>query len=352
MSRRTWEELARNTEDHAASDFHDDQSTFSHVTYATLPPYEFVRSSPPPLPISYGTHTHSASSPQHQLQQTHLRTQASSRSMDSISSRSSVQQPVPAEDDEFHGFRPRSRDHPATVPVLSGQWAPQPATSPYQSFSFTPGPTTAAPAYRPHQPQAFVAFPTTTSYIQPQSYVIGPYGQPIPVYASAFPVAASPAYYSQPPPLQAVPRAPLANHSQPLEFNHTLPYSPSTLRTTAPPIVQPAGPPATVPSYTSYHPASASHPLPTHSARAAVSVTPPSFSYPRPPSAASNDSGNSATTTLSTSATALRSRVMSLRAKLTSPHVRFKSPEPGSVGPGPAARMRAPVCVCLFPCMQ
>ncbi|GAA5956774.1 hypothetical protein JCM21900_002179 [Sporobolomyces salmonicolor] len=193
ISRRTGEELARNTEDDAASDFHDDQSTFSHVTYATLPPYEDARSSPPPFPISYGTHTHSDSCPQHQLQQTHLRTQASSRPMDSISSRSSA----------------HSRRRPRTTSSTASALDP-------------------------------AIIPLPRPFCRPQSYFIGPNGQPVPVYASAFPVAASPAYYPQPPPLQAVPRAPLAIHSQPLEFNHTLPDSPSTLRTAVPPTFRPA----------------------------------------------------------------------------------------------------------------
>ncbi|GAA5895637.1 hypothetical protein JCM5296_003767 [Sporobolomyces johnsonii] len=342
MSQRAWEELASNADDDAVSDFHDDQSTFSHVTYATLPPYEDERSSPPPVPTSYGTHTHSAPSPQHQHHQTHLRTQAPSRTMNSMSSRPSMHQPAPAlaEDDEFHGFRPRLGERPAAMPVLPAQWAPQPTTSAYQSFSFAPAPSTAAPAYRPHQPEMFVASTTTTSHIQPHSYFIGPNGQPIPVYASPFPASVSPANYSQPSPQQVVPRAPLAIHSQPLQFSHTLPYSPSTLRTTAYPTAQfPPGPPATVPSYSSYNPSSASLPLTTHSAPSMMSVAAPSFSYPRPPSAASSDSGNSVNSTSTSTSAALRSRVLSLRARIKTPHVRFKSPEPGSVGP--AARMRA-----------
>ncbi|GAA5979356.1 hypothetical protein JCM11641_005011 [Rhodosporidiobolus odoratus] len=332
--------------DDAASDFHDAQSSFSHVTYATLPPYEASSYSPPPVPALPPQFAHSAAppadSPGHHP--------AQSAAAYTPRRPSLPLQGVPAESGEdFHGFRPRVPSAPAVGAPASRVVVNAP--SPYASAQ----PTYGSPAYRPGQPQGqpqpqHQAYAAPTNASVPLHYILGPNGQPIPVYAAPSPFSSGPALSAP------VSRAPLPIHSQPLEFNHTVPYYATRQplqQTQAVSSSSTAGP--AYPSGILQHSGSNPNLLSLsgtyqHSAPSSASLTPSNSSgapttshHPslvrRPSSASSNASTRSGGTAFSTAThtTVLRRGMASLRSKVKSstqasqkpsPHVRFQSPDP------------------------
>ncbi|GAA5866509.1 hypothetical protein JCM8547_000648 [Rhodosporidiobolus lusitaniae] len=357
--------------DDAASDFQDAQSVFSHVTYATLPPYEAAAGTPPPpvpalpsqfaaeaaansrLNTSYASQFH-----QHQPSEPTLPSAAPSAPPRPSLARAS------ASEDDFHGFRPRLGAAPAAPVATNGPRTVVNAPSPYAASPSTPtafhpyalaSPASSAPppaqTYRQviqqqQPPHAYVAPAQATAHLQPHSYILGPNGQPIPVYAapSAFPV------HSSAPPSAVVAagsRQPLAVHAQPLQYDHSLPYY--SARQVPAPVsngntgaVYQSQPPPSAPSHPVIHPSTSSASLPQsfHSAPSAPPAPSITFSSSngstvsggstirRPSSADSTASGNTTFSTATTS-TALKNRMASLRSKMVrSPHVRFKSPDP------------------------
>ncbi|BGP20019.1 hypothetical protein JCM10213_000599 [Rhodosporidiobolus nylandii] len=347
--------------DDAASDFHDAQSSFSHVTYATLPPYELSSPSPPPpvpaLPPQFAAaaaiaHPYAATPTAPPVPDAPLEREASdTASAGSSASTARPSLPQPSSQDDFHGFRPRVAPGPPAAAPRTIVNAPSPyaiSQPAYPAYGL-PSSQPAAPAYRAvqPQPQAYVAPAGATAHLQPHSYILGPNGQPIPVYAapSSFPVG------GPPPPAASAPisRAPLPIHSQPLQFNHTFPYlhnaarqagsaahpsgihhhspSSSNLLSSASTAQPYPSAPATV---SHHHPGASSSSLTPSNSSGAPTVSFASAAPRRPSSAGSNGSNNSAQTTFSTAthSTALKNRMASLRAKVRSPHVRFQSPDP------------------------
>ncbi|GAA6021482.1 hypothetical protein JCM10207_005773 [Rhodosporidiobolus poonsookiae] len=324
--------------DDGASDYYDSQSAFSHVTYATLPPYE-LDSAPPPvpaLPAQYAAEAAAAPRPRSSAQPSSI-----SSGTESVATIQGPPQPldhVPAPPGspvgEFHGFRPRAAPQPPPTRTVVNAPSPYAISRPnFQSFTMPqqqlqPQGYHAITTPSQGQPHAYVASaPATTGAGAPQplSYILGPNGQPIPVYAAgAFsaPAAARPA------------------PSQPMPYSHAIPSSrPSVMVSSAPH----APPYSTHQSYTSSSAPVPSYPVSSspggilaHSTSSASLSPHPyaspssshsSFSLPptRPASAGSNES---ARTTFSTATGSMRTRMASLRAKVKSPHVRFKSPEP------------------------
>ncbi|GAA6060884.1 hypothetical protein JCM10212_000167 [Sporobolomyces blumeae] len=420
--------------DDAASDFHDAQSSFSHVTTATLPPYDFggmargggggggmPPSAMPPvpeIPSAYLQEYEQTTCAREPVRAPTLRSQASYSSSVSASTVAATQGggmgrlPPARDQDEFHGFRPRiarpsapPTSNPNSIHLMSSaRWAPPPAS--YQARTDPPRHVYNQPVSQPVPPsgstQSDASYASTVSGMQPHSYILSPEGRPIPVYAS--PVAGG--GLSQPGPA-AIPahhvglapttsRAPLAIHSQPLEFDHD-PFPPirqgsvptSFQQTSTSLVSNPAR--WAVPQQQQqqqqqqYHPPplSLSTPIytqpPPHSSTASslslpspATFSPPSYAapslttlaqptYARPATSASISSNASSstsdlstfplhgpsstmtttTTTDSDRASLLRtphSRLvatsLSLRKMVRSPHVRFKSPEPAIVETG------------------
>ncbi|GAA5985098.1 hypothetical protein JCM5350_000841 [Sporobolomyces pararoseus] len=368
----------------SASDYHDVQSTISHVTNATLPPYEYERrfsqisaSLPPPVP---------SIPPAFRSRDQAQYSSSSICSHGSISSGATLINSVDQhyrntgsnEGDEFHGFRPR---------LGTGYSQPQGFTS------STPYPITESAQWVPSrqdqgrvqaqsdQIRLFAPDPAlSTAQIQPHSYILGADGRPIPVYTSLpssapLPLPQQQTYsttiptrqpsssssYSHSAPLPAANRQPLPIHSQPLQFDHSLHINPSRQPAT---LQRPTlSIPSSHPSIPSVSPSSFGSTLSSH----AYHLPPPStFTQPQPrvqirststtPSSTSHSSEHSsiaATTSSPTSSSSSSSEIqlppssssimmpfmkrnhnrlvssgMSLRRMVRSPHVRFKSPEP------------------------
>ncbi|GAA5840382.1 hypothetical protein JCM5353_002510 [Sporobolomyces roseus] len=365
------------------SDFHDAQSTYSHVTTATLPPYEYggqSHSAPPPVPSIPPAFRHEQQA-QPQYQQSYsnasLRPQTSFSSPLSQSTSSSYQaQHRNGEDEEdFHGFRPRLGYNST---AQQGQLR-TPTTNPRNPYPITESaqwvpsrhPTISHPPSQSQpQPERLYAPPPTSSasQIQPHSYILGADGRPIPVYASLPPPPSSQSY--QPPsqaqynsplaqqqylsPQHSITRQPLPIHSQPLRFDHSLHIQPA--RSTAPPQAPSAQYSQPLSQFSLQPPTSA--PSPPQQQQHAYHLPPPStFTQPvvphgvsltslaqptyRPPSATSSTSSEHSnySTAPSTfgflSPGGMKGRLgglaghsLSLRKMVRSPHVRFKSPEP------------------------
>ncbi|GAA5930880.1 uncharacterized protein JCM15063_002485 [Sporobolomyces koalae] len=318
------------------SDNQDAQSMISHVTSATLPPYEHIRRqsiaavpSVPSIPAAFlqspalATHTTSTLG-----SRSHNASAPSRERLRSVTQVGSI-----SEEGEFHGFRPRNAGTPSFPPQehlwpASGRQPILPQQYPFSSAAMSPP-------------------------LQPQSYIIGADGRPIPVYASlAAPLpAASPARQVSPS-MGSTIRQALPIHSQPLQFDHSLylspstissssrsPVSPSTFSTTISSPPPPPPPPPALGTRHAYH----LPPPSTFVQPSLTSISQPSFEV-RPPSATSSTSSehsyapsiaNSTFPFLNkTRRNVLASSSMSLRKMVRSPHVRFKSPEPlREVGP-------------------
>ncbi|ORY51774.1 hypothetical protein BCR35DRAFT_356072 [Leucosporidium creatinivorum] len=211
------------------------------------------------------------------------------------------------------------------APSPSAQHRPTPPPQ-HQAHSYASSPYPQAP---PHM------------YGQPTSYILSPSGHPIPVYA---------AISAAPPP---APRQALAVHSQPLMYDHRLPYSatPSSAPPSAPP-AQPQQLYAAAPTRTGSSPTGILKKSSSNSnlLLSQPNITPPSsaspsqqhpYAHPPPTRPASTWSSSSSEGRGSPSILGggsnpypakLRSRMASLREKLTSsPHVRFQSPVPAVV---------------------
>ncbi|GAA5966960.1 hypothetical protein JCM3765_004414 [Sporobolomyces pararoseus] len=347
----------------SASDYHDVQSTISHVTNATLPPYEYERrlsqisaSPPPPVP-SIPQAFRPRDQPQYST--------SSIRSHGSISSAATLvnsghqqyRNPSSNEGDEFHGFRPRlGTGH--SQPQTFAPSTPYPNT---ESAQWIPTRQDQARAQaQSDQIRLFAPDPSLSdTQMQPHSYILGADGRPIPVYASLPPPAPpllpqhqslSTATSSQQPsyfhssPLPAVNRQPLPIHSQPLQFDHSLHINPSRQNVAQRPTLSI---PSSHPPTSSVSPSSSFGSTPSH----AYHLPPPStFTQPQPqiqirststtPSSTSSGHSSIAATSPSSSSEVppsimpfmkrnrLVSSGMSLRRMVRSPHVRFKSPEP------------------------
>ena len=293
-------------DDDARSDFFDAQSTISHVTNSPLPSYSdpYDRPAVPSIPEEY------------------LRPVASAPPASLVGDSSGPPSPSPSHEpvDDFHGFRPRHApppqhysSHPPSHPTHS-------AVPAHSSASQAPlaahGPPPSAPIYV--QPVAALGG------AQPHSYILGVDGRPIPVYSAP----AGPHFRAGPP----APRSALPIHSQPLQFDHSLPYAHRPPQPARGPVVTTAG---VHPTLTAN--ASPLQPYSPHASPLAPSAVPTlspqsstaSFApftvglVPRPPSPSS-----STTTTHRAPSISGRSRMASLRAAVKSPHVRFMSPSP------------------------
>lgn len=290
-------------DDSLAGDFFDAESVFSHVTNSPLPSYGDA-AAPPPVPAIPAQYL-SASMPTQDAGVQRL-------PQPSGYARTTSQ-------DDFHGFRPRQPARADGNPHATAQpSAPSPLAS-------APTPSHPVHAVQPQQPHAVPPFTS----MQPHSYIIGANGQPIPVYAS-FPIPTAPT------------RAPLPIHSQPLQFNHSLPY----LQTTPSRPMTQQYPPHT--AHLSHSSASvAQHTIPSPSSayaaapiRPAIPPPPPvslsqhpstlslSSSTLRAPSYASSEAGDRPHAGGAPSIRSTKSRMASLRAAVQRPHVRFMSPSP------------------------
>ncbi|GAA5912324.1 hypothetical protein JCM6882_002560 [Rhodosporidiobolus microsporus] len=330
--------------DDAASEFGGDESTFSHVTNATLPPYE----------LGYGGGGYGAGGAVPPVPPLPARFAAEAAASAPPPATSTASSP---NDDSFHGFRPRlavvqpsytstppssPSGGPRTVVNAPSPYASHPYSASTTSLTFTNPRPAPAPAHAPH-PQAYIAPQVSTAHLQPHSYILGPNGQPIPVYAS--PAAVPPPQPSAPPHRHTLPI-----HAQPLHFDpHTLPYSHAITNSARPP-------PSPAPVYTQGHASSAyaSSPQTLHPSHSTASFTPsahssasssvstlptPTVSFTlasAPPARAPStsgfsDSSSSSNHTTATSSTGMKGRMASLRAKVGGgggPRVRFKSPSP------------------------
>ncbi|KPV71949.1 uncharacterized protein RHOBADRAFT_56322 [Rhodotorula graminis WP1] len=294
--------------DDARSDFFDAQSTISHVTNSPLPSYSdpYERPAVPSVPEEY------------------LRPVASAPPASVVGDSSGPPSPSPSHEpvDEFHGFRPRHAlvpqhysSHPPSLSTDSTVSA-QPSSSHPPSVGHGPPPSAHVYAH----PVAALGG------AQPHSYIVGADGRPIPVYS-----APAGLHYRAG---QSAPRSALPIHSQPLQFDHSLPYAHRPPQTPRGPVVTTAGVHPTLTANTSplqpYSPHAsplAPSALPTLSTRTSTACFAP-FTVgvvPRPPSPSA-----SSTTTATHRAPSIsgRSRMASLRAAVKSPHVRFMSPSP------------------------
>ncbi|GAA5912352.1 hypothetical protein JCM8208_003335 [Rhodotorula glutinis] len=295
-------------DDDARSDFFDAQSTISHVTNSPLPSYSdpYERPAVPSIPEEY------------------LRPVASAPLASMVGDSSGPPSPSPSHEpvDDFHGFRPRHApppqqysshppSHPAHAPVVAHSSSSHP---PFAAH----GPPPSAPIY---------AHPVAAlSGAQPHSYILGADGRPIPVYSAP----AGPHFRAGPP----APRSALPIHSQPLQFDHSLPYAHRPPQASRGPVVTTAGVHPTLSANVSplqpYSPHAsplAPSSLPTLSTQTSTaSFAPFTLSVvPRPPSPSSS---TTTTTTHRAPSISGRSRMASLRAAVKSPHVRFMSPSP------------------------
>ncbi|GAA6007401.1 hypothetical protein JCM11491_004150 [Sporobolomyces phaffii] len=383
----------------ASSDYHDVESTFSHVTTATLPPYEYGRRfsqatvSPPvppvpAIPLAFRQHGSEPPVVGRTYEAHSLRSQPSFSSAMTLDAgrtnlfppRSATAVSTASEADEFHGFRPRlgvaHRQHQGAAAFATPQQADRGNTA-------LPSPGVAAPEQR-----LFGPAPAASAELQPHSYILGADGRPIPVYASLpSPSATSapqPSYYRGPESLAPVTRQPLAVHSQPLEFDHSIHVNP-VARQTATATAAAARPLATLSipsasasassrlvspraaratttlSYTSYALAAPdSFPQPPHPPAAAGVASYPLHSNPNLPPPVTLRPPSTTPSTASTSTTASSSHRTpstlshhhprwgalavatgkSLRTLVQSPHVRFKSPEPSIAESSSSSRLR------------
>ncbi|GAA5827546.1 hypothetical protein JCM11251_001726 [Rhodosporidiobolus azoricus] len=331
-------EQARNSFfDDGASDFGGDESTFSHVTNATLPPYDFgyaaggrgaALPAVPPIPARYAAAAAASAPP--------LAVAA-----------------VFSADENVHGIRPRlapATPSPASsLTTSSGPRTIVDAPSPYAAQPHSHGP--ASPISLP-SPQSFAAPQFSAAHLVPHSYILSPTGQPIPVYASPS---------SLPVPSSAIPlRGTLPIHAQPLQFDaHTLPYSHAVSNARPPPTPVPA--PAYAQHPLSVYSSHSTRPQTLHPSHSTASFTPSyssssssthpshstiSFAAQPPTSRAPSvsgfsDSSSSSNHTTATGSTGMKGRMASLRAKMKSsygpssgggggmgPRVRFQSPGP------------------------
>lgn len=374
----------------SVSDYHDVQSTFSHVTNATLPPYEYARrgsqmssshSPPAPrvpaIPTAFRQH-HAQHAPIEAYESNSLRSQPSFSSAMTLGSTESISaqyQEVGADDrdtNEFHGFRPRlgpaySQPHPSAPVHRSRTISNNPHSSPFpitESAQWIPQRhnTTVSHASS-RQPDSLYAPAPAPSQVQPHSYLLGADGRPIPVYAS-LPPPPPPAqshyqqssYLNSPMSALSTPtiRQPLEVHSQPLQFDHSIHINPPQRRpnqaqpppTTTLSIPNSRGQPGLSPSPASATPTSLStaqhaYHLPppstfTQPTFSSSSLSPPSSD--RPPSTTPSSTSSEQSSTISSPAPSsiipflnrnrLASSSASIRKMVRSPHVRFKSPEP------------------------
>lgn len=336
------------TEDDARSDFFDAQSAFSHVTNSLPPDYD-PAPPVPAIPAHFLTsQTPSATIPSPATLQQHVYASPPSGPPTQPPRRPSR----PDDGGGLHGFQPRQTGTRTVVnvsPALTATAHPQYSALPAH-FAGQPSLHAVSAA-----PQAYPAATLAQSArIQPHSYILGPNGQPIPVYAS-FPVSAAPQVVQQPA------RAPLPIHAQPLQYSHSLPYyqassvptvHPHSRVTVAHP-AHPAGfaygstPPAAVASAGRLARHTSASSLPLYSTHV-VAPGPPSVpgaalrtknsssaldqavaSAPttRPPSAWS-DASSQHSVDGGGSMSGRKSTLGKLRANLKSPHVRFMSPDP------------------------
>ncbi|GAA5903246.1 uncharacterized protein JCM6883_002739 [Sporobolomyces salmoneus] len=362
--------------DDSASDYHDVQSTISHVTNATLPPYEYERrmsrvaSEPPPVPsIPLEFRQQDVQPIPRQRETSHtssLRSQASFSSAMSFGSvppathlaqNQSSSSRTRIDEDEFHGFRPRLGG--------SGYSHAQPSV-PYpitQSAQWVPPPSRHASSEPPQAVHAPPLSLTSPGQLQPHSYILGADGRPIPVYASLpnppppsfattpnqaqTPTTGSYQYSSPSVPLPPVSRQPLPIHSRPLEFDHSIhlvPRNRQTIPTAT--ATQPERPTLSIPS-TQHNPppptTSHAYHLPppstfTQPVQTSLSIPSISETIPSPSTTPSSTSSEHSSTDGAGYASSIipfmkRNRLtsstgMSLRRMVRSPHVRFKSPEP------------------------
>ncbi|BGP51613.1 hypothetical protein JCM10450v2_007563 [Rhodotorula kratochvilovae] len=297
-------------DDDARSDFFDAQSTFSHVTNSPLPGYSEQFDSLPAVPHI----------PARYLQpSTPIEPNAPALASAPPASAATPASP----DDEFHGFRPRHAVRAA--PGSAIPWTPVAAPP-----AGVPAHTAARPA-PPPQPSApsapIYASPALSTHgLQPHSYIIGADGRPIPVYAS---VGAPPAHPLRAGQAAAASRATLPIHSQPLQFDHSLPYAQQASSVGGRPAVAPL-------STQALHPPPGASLLQPYSPHASP-LTPSSVPTLSTHASASSLSALAALSRASSSEThvptrapsiASRSRMASLRAAVKSPHVRFMSPSP------------------------
>lgn len=286
--------------DDGRSDFFDAQSTISHVTNSPLPSYAdpYERPAVPSIPEQYMRPAPSAPP----------------ASTPGDEHRSLLPSPETPSDD-FHGFRPRravSTASPQTRQVIE-PFAPAASLPSLQPPLLARGPVYAQPV-------------ASLNGAQPHSYIMGADGQAIPVYSAP----AGPYLRADPP----APRSTLPIHSQPLQFDHSLPYAQQS-QTQAPrgPVITTAG----------VHPTLAAgvsplQPFSPHASPIAPSILPALTSQPSTASFApfvgvvprpSSPSASSTTThTARAPSISARSRMASLRAAVRSPHVRFMSPTP------------------------
>lgn len=339
--------------DDGASDYCDAESIFSHVTYATLPSYESSAPSPrppvPPIPAPYALASLYGSAPpssaslqcpsapyashQQSSQAFSLHTSPVSPTSSHPYANATGSPPSPTEE-EFHGFRPRnvsSSTHltrPTTRTVYS---APSPyataSTPAYQSYSL-PSASSTGP-YRPIIPQ---------SQLQPHSYVLGPNGQPIPVYAAAAPSAPPTEHH---PYGVASPHLRVQTASQAASYSSRPALSPTTTIENPYSVSQQSlHPSAVVPTVDSSPSASSSPHSHSPATSTTISFHSPSLSGPplhRPTSAASSSESIKST---ATTATFLRSGMSTLRSlgknssRRGGPMVRFQSPAPDAKSRG------------------
>ncbi|BGP03347.1 hypothetical protein NBRC10513v2_007080 [Rhodotorula toruloides] len=344
------------TDDDARSDFFDAQSAFSHVTSSLPPGYEDAAPPVPAIPAHFlASRTPSATIPSPATLQQHVYA-----SPPSGPPTQPPRRPVrPDDGDGLHGFQPRQTGTRTVVNV-----SPASAATTQPQYAALPAQYAGQPALHAvsSAPQAYssatLAHP---AQLQPHSYILGPNGQPIPVYAS-FPVSAAPQVVQQPT------RAPLPIHAQPLQYSHSLPYyqqqapsvptmQPHSRVTVAHP-AHPAPfsygstPPAAVaasahglarhtsasslPLYSTHVVAYGPPPVPAVPQGAAIRTKSSSSALDqaaaaaapttRPPSAWSDASSQHSVDTGSMSGR--KSTLGRLRANLKSPHVRFMSPDP------------------------
>ncbi|BGP35301.1 hypothetical protein JCM10296v2_007136 [Rhodotorula toruloides] len=345
------------TDDDARSDFFDAQSAFSHVTSSLPPGYEDAAAPPvPAIPAHFlASQTPSATIPSPTTLQQHVYASPLSGPPTQPPRRPAR----PNDSDGLHGFQPRQTGtrtvvnvSPASTATVQPQYAALPAQYAGQSTLHS---VSAAPqAYS----SATLAHP---AQLQPHSYILGPNGRPIPVYAS-FPVSAAPQVVQQPT------RAPLPIHAQPLQYSHSLPYDQQQVPSV--PAMQPhsrvtvahpahpaffyygSSPPAAVAASAhglTRHTSASS--LPLYSTHVVAHGPPPVPAVPqgatirskasssalgqaaaaaapttRPPTAWSDASSQHSVDTGSTAGR--KSTLGRLRANLKSPHVRFMSPDP------------------------
>ncbi|GAA6055264.1 hypothetical protein JCM3770_001515 [Rhodotorula araucariae] len=309
------------TNDDTSSDFFDAQSTTSHVTNSPLPGYsEQYQSRPPvpPLPARY--------------LQPYVPVKPSAPSGPSSLQASAVTPSSP--DDEFHGFRPRHAI--SVVPGSANPWG----TIVASSLAGIPAHAAAPPTVRLQPPApggtpVYAPSALAAGGLQPHSYILGADGRAIPIYASV-PAPSAPTVHVRVGPASAA-RSALPIHSQPLEFDHSLPYAQQASSAMRPAVAHIVTQASFLPP-----PAGSSHlqPYSPHASPLAPSAFP--VLAPRP--STNNLSLMSRVTSTSTSLgetqtqapavgraasiSSTKSRMASLRAAVRGPHVRFLSPSP------------------------